>query len=188
MTCLLIAIQHKSLFYNNSTGPRHATVTLPGLLKTRKTKLVDANGRNAEGSTFTGFNATSFKLDLGESKTSAYDSIASYKPDPVTKASEVTTDSSVDNVLVPSEMSQVLSLSNSNYRSKPKKETTATENTLEELRSYITEILQEDSVMLGEIKPPLVFSSVRCGVSAYRYWLRQQERLAAQAAATSGNA
>lgn len=42
--------------------------------------------------------------------------------------------------------------------------------------------------MLGEIKPPLVFSSVRSGVSAYRYWLRQQERLAAQAAATSGNA
>ncbi|MHC3968854.1 hypothetical protein ACIPM3_08085, partial [Pseudomonas aeruginosa] len=31
-------------------------------------------------------------------------------------------------------------------------------------------------------------SSVRSGVSAYRYWLRQQERLAAQAAATSGNA
>ncbi len=44
------------------------------------------------------------------------------------------------------------------------------------------------SSMLGEIKPPLVFSSVRSGVSAYRYWLRQQERLAAQAAATSGNA
>ncbi|HHM8579473.1 TPA: SulP family inorganic anion transporter [Pseudomonas aeruginosa] len=48
--------------------------------------------------------------------------------------------------------------------------------------------LLQHSSMLGEIKPPLVFSSVRSGVSAYRYWLRQQERLAAQAAATSGNA
>ncbi|MCS7840198.1 SulP family inorganic anion transporter [Pseudomonas aeruginosa] len=48
--------------------------------------------------------------------------------------------------------------------------------------------LLQRSGMLGEIKPPLVFSSVRSGVSAYRYWLRQQERLAAQAAATSGNA
>ncbi|HBO3684687.1 TPA: SulP family inorganic anion transporter [Pseudomonas aeruginosa] len=48
------------------------------------------------------------------------------------------------------------------------------------------DLLQRSS-MLGEIKPPLVFSSVRSGVSAYRYWLRQQERLAAQAAATSGN-
>ncbi|HCF1769565.1 SulP family inorganic anion transporter [Pseudomonas aeruginosa] len=48
--------------------------------------------------------------------------------------------------------------------------------------------LLQRSNMLGEIKPPLVFSSVRSGVSAYRYWLRQQERLAAQAAATSGNA
>lgn len=49
------------------------------------------------------------------------------------------------------------------------------------------DLLQRSS-MLGEIKPPLVFSSVRSGASAYRYWLRQQERLAAQAAATSGNA
>ncbi|HEQ0197264.1 MULTISPECIES: SulP family inorganic anion transporter [Pseudomonas] len=49
------------------------------------------------------------------------------------------------------------------------------------------DLLQRSS-MLGEIKPPLVFSSVRSGVSAYRYWLRQQKRLAAQAAATSGNA
>ncbi|MGL3670131.1 SulP family inorganic anion transporter [Pseudomonas aeruginosa] len=49
------------------------------------------------------------------------------------------------------------------------------------------DLLQRSS-MLGEIKPPLVFSSVRSGVSAYRYWLRQQERLAAQTAATSGNA
>ncbi|MCV0108959.1 SulP family inorganic anion transporter [Pseudomonas aeruginosa] len=49
------------------------------------------------------------------------------------------------------------------------------------------DLLQRSS-MLGEIKPPLVFSSVRSGVSAYRYWLRQQEKLAAQAAATSGNA
>ncbi|MEV1965082.1 SulP family inorganic anion transporter [Pseudomonas aeruginosa] len=49
------------------------------------------------------------------------------------------------------------------------------------------DLLQRSS-MLGEIKPPLVFSSVRSGVSAYRYWLRQQQRLAAQAAATSGNA
>ncbi|HCE7280547.1 TPA: SulP family inorganic anion transporter [Pseudomonas aeruginosa] len=49
------------------------------------------------------------------------------------------------------------------------------------------DLLQRSS-MLGEIKPPPVFSSVRSGVSAYRYWLRQQERLAAQAAATSGNA
>ncbi|MDF5823498.1 SulP family inorganic anion transporter [Pseudomonas aeruginosa] len=49
------------------------------------------------------------------------------------------------------------------------------------------DLLQRSS-MLGEIKPPLVFSSVRSGVSAYRYRLRQQERLAAQAAATSGNA
>ncbi|HEH8528742.1 TPA: SulP family inorganic anion transporter [Pseudomonas aeruginosa] len=49
------------------------------------------------------------------------------------------------------------------------------------------DLLQRSS-MLGEIKPPLVFSSVRSGVSAYRYWLRQQERLAAQVAATSGNA
>ncbi|HBO4674303.1 SulP family inorganic anion transporter [Pseudomonas aeruginosa] len=49
------------------------------------------------------------------------------------------------------------------------------------------DLLQRSS-MLGEIKPPLVFSSVRSGVSAYRYWLRQQERHAAQAAATSGNA
>lgn len=49
------------------------------------------------------------------------------------------------------------------------------------------DLLQRSS-MLGEIKPPLVFSSVRSGVSAYRYWLRQQERLAAQAAATSGKA
>lgn len=49
------------------------------------------------------------------------------------------------------------------------------------------DLLQRSS-MLGEIKPPLVFSSVRSGVSAYRYWLRQQERLTAQAAATSGNA
>ncbi|WP_129415053.1 SulP family inorganic anion transporter [Pseudomonas aeruginosa] len=49
------------------------------------------------------------------------------------------------------------------------------------------DLLQRSS-MLGEIKPPLVFSPVRSGVSAYRYWLRQQERLAAQAAATSGNA
>ncbi|EKN0250551.1 SulP family inorganic anion transporter [Pseudomonas aeruginosa] len=49
------------------------------------------------------------------------------------------------------------------------------------------DLLQRSS-MLGEIKPPLVFSSVRSGVGAYRYWLRQQERLAAQAAATSGNA
>lgn len=49
------------------------------------------------------------------------------------------------------------------------------------------DLLQRSS-MLGEIKPPLVFSSVRSGVSAYRYWLRQRERLAAQAAATSGNA
>ncbi|HCF1305375.1 TPA: SulP family inorganic anion transporter [Pseudomonas aeruginosa] len=49
------------------------------------------------------------------------------------------------------------------------------------------DLLQRSS-MLGEIKPPLVFSSVRSGVSAYRYWLCQQERLAAQAAATSGNA
>ncbi|HIE2479911.1 TPA: SulP family inorganic anion transporter [Pseudomonas aeruginosa] len=49
------------------------------------------------------------------------------------------------------------------------------------------DLLQRSS-MLGEIKPPLVFSSVRSGVSAYRYWLRQQERLAAQAATTSGNA
>ncbi|MBA4911529.1 SulP family inorganic anion transporter [Pseudomonas aeruginosa] len=49
------------------------------------------------------------------------------------------------------------------------------------------DLLQRSS-MLGEIKPPLVFSSVRSGVRAYRYWLRQQERLAAQAAATSGNA
>ncbi|HGP3270308.1 TPA: SulP family inorganic anion transporter [Pseudomonas aeruginosa] len=49
------------------------------------------------------------------------------------------------------------------------------------------DLLQRSST-LGEIKPPLVFSSVRSGVSAYRYWLRQQERLAAQAAATSGNA
>ncbi|MBG6503103.1 SulP family inorganic anion transporter [Pseudomonas aeruginosa] len=49
------------------------------------------------------------------------------------------------------------------------------------------DLLQRSS-MRGEIKPPLVFSSVRSGVSAYRYWLRQQERLAAQAAATSGNA
>ncbi|HCK4465751.1 TPA: SulP family inorganic anion transporter [Pseudomonas aeruginosa] len=49
------------------------------------------------------------------------------------------------------------------------------------------DLLQRSS-MLGEIKPPLVFSSVRSGVSAYHYWLRQQERLAAQAAATSGNA
>ncbi|EQC0119407.1 SulP family inorganic anion transporter [Pseudomonas aeruginosa] len=49
------------------------------------------------------------------------------------------------------------------------------------------DLLQRSS-MLSEIKPPLVFSSVRSGVSAYRYWLRQQERLAAQAAATSGNA
>ncbi|MFO1802504.1 SulP family inorganic anion transporter [Pseudomonas aeruginosa] len=49
------------------------------------------------------------------------------------------------------------------------------------------DLLQRSS-MLGEIKPPLVFSSVRSGVSAYRYWLRQQERLATQAAATSGNA
>ncbi|HBP0913308.1 TPA: SulP family inorganic anion transporter [Pseudomonas aeruginosa] len=49
------------------------------------------------------------------------------------------------------------------------------------------DLLQRSS-MLGEIKPPLVFSSVRSGVSAYRYWLRQQERLAAHAAATSGNA
>lgn len=49
------------------------------------------------------------------------------------------------------------------------------------------DLLQRSS-MLGEIKPPLVFSSVRSGGSAYRYWLRQQERLAAQAAATSGNA
>lgn len=38
------------------------------------------------------------------------------------------------------------------------------------------DLLQRSS-MLGEIKPPLVFSSVRSGVSAYRYWLRQQERL-----------
>ncbi|HBP5062181.1 TPA: SulP family inorganic anion transporter [Pseudomonas aeruginosa] len=51
-----------------------------------------------------------------------------------------------------------------------------------------TQDLLQRSSMLGEIKPPLVFSSVRSGVSAYRYWLRQQERLAAQAAATSGNA
>ncbi len=36
------------------------------------------------------------------------------------------------------------------------------------------DLLQRSS-MLGEIKPPLVFSSVRSGVSAYRYWLRQQE-------------
>ncbi|ENN3365709.1 SulP family inorganic anion transporter [Pseudomonas aeruginosa] len=49
------------------------------------------------------------------------------------------------------------------------------------------DLLQRSS-MLGEIKPPLVFSSVRSGISAYRYWLSQQERLAAQAAATSGNA
>ena len=49
------------------------------------------------------------------------------------------------------------------------------------------DLLQRSS-MLGEIKPPLVFSSVRSGVSAYRYGLRQQVRLAAQAAATSGNA
>lgn len=36
------------------------------------------------------------------------------------------------------------------------------------------DLLQRSS-MLGEIKPPLVFSSVRSGVSAYRYWLRQRE-------------
>ncbi len=36
------------------------------------------------------------------------------------------------------------------------------------------DLLQRSS-MLGEIKPPLAFSSVRSGVSAYRYWLRQQE-------------
>lgn len=36
------------------------------------------------------------------------------------------------------------------------------------------DLLQRSS-MLGEIKPPLVFSSVRSGVSAYRYWLRQQK-------------
>ncbi len=36
------------------------------------------------------------------------------------------------------------------------------------------DLLQRSS-MLGEIKPPLVFSSVRSGVSAYRYWLRQRK-------------
>jgi glutamate---cysteine ligase / carboxylate-amine ligase len=34
-----------------------------------------------------------------------------------------------------------------------------------ELRSYITEILQEDSVMLGEIKPELHQSMVEIGTS-----------------------
>ncbi len=110
---------------------------MPGILKTRRTKLVDGSSQNNEGSTFTGFNATTFKLDLGESKTSAYDSVSSYKPDPFAKASELTSESTVENALVHSD---VLSqgLSSSNFRSKPKKEPTAAENTLEELRSYIT--------------------------------------------------
>lgn len=47
------------------------------------------------------------------------------------------------------------------------------------------DLLQRSS-MLGEIKPPLVFSSVRSGVSAYRYWLRQQAQLAAATAPPHG--
>ncbi|MCY1407237.1 hypothetical protein D9M71_225290 [compost metagenome] len=35
------------------------------------------------------------------------------------------------------------------------------------------ELLQR-SKMLGEVKPPLVFSSVRSGVNAFRHWKRQQ--------------
>ncbi|MDF5995981.1 SulP family inorganic anion transporter [Pseudomonas aeruginosa] len=49
------------------------------------------------------------------------------------------------------------------------------------------DLLQRSS-MLGEIKPPLVFSSVRSGVSAYSLLAAPAGRLAAQAAATSGNA
>ncbi|MBH9397535.1 SulP family inorganic anion transporter [Pseudomonas aeruginosa] len=47
------------------------------------------------------------------------------------------------------------------------------------------DLLQRSS-MLGEIKPPLVFSSVRSGVSAYRYWLRQQAKLAGATAQPQG--
>jgi hypothetical protein len=109
------------------------------LLKTRKTKIVDAStAKSAEGSTFTGFNATSFKLDLGESKVSAYDSINTYKPETAGKSgegSQVETSNFADNALVHSDL---LSQSAGTMRTKTKGPPTASENTLEELRNYIT--------------------------------------------------
>ncbi|MBO3274500.1 SulP family inorganic anion transporter [Pseudomonas schmalbachii] len=45
--------------------------------------------------------------------------------------------------------------------------------------------LLQRSKMLGEPKPPLVFSSVRSGISAFQHWKRRQEAEAVQAAETS---
>lgn len=113
-------------------------MTLPGLLKTRKTKLVDiSTARVNEGSTFTGFNGTSFKLDLGESKTSAYDSIATYKTEAHGRSTGagVGADSTIDNALIHSDL---VSTSITTIKSKTKGQATANENTLDELRNYIT--------------------------------------------------
>jgi hypothetical protein len=119
-------------------------VTLPGLLKTRKTKILEGSSsaaKSAEGSTFAGFNATAFKLDLGGSKVSAYDSIATYKPEVAVRQAESMLESAsgIDqsNALVHSQ-ADMLSTSAGTIRSKPKGPPTASENTLEELRNYIT--------------------------------------------------
>lgn len=96
-----------------------------------------STARTNEGSTFTGFNATSFKLDLGESKASAYDSIATYKTEAHgrTISGAEGTDSVVDNALTHSDL---VSASVTTSKSKTKAQATANENTLEELRNYIT--------------------------------------------------
>ena len=90
-----------------------------------------------EGSnTFTGFNATNFKLDLGESKVSAYDSISTYKPETASKPLDSLMESYPENALVHS--SDMISTTGT-MRSKPKGGApTTSENTLEELRNYIT--------------------------------------------------
>ncbi|KAJ1427719.1 hypothetical protein B484DRAFT_419614 [Ochromonadaceae sp. CCMP2298] len=128
-----ITERHKSLFYNNSTGP--STVALPGLLRTRKTKLSEAPaGRSAPAETFTGFNATAFKLDLGDSLSTAYESIAQFKTEAGQNFSSAP--QQLTNNLAP--VSEGNNSATMSTRSNASTTKVKNDSTLEELRNYIT--------------------------------------------------
>jgi hypothetical protein len=116
------------LFYNNSTGPNKEAVALPGLLRTRKTKLAEVPaGRTAPPETFTGFNATAFKLDLGDSLVT-YDSIAQFK----TEAGQNFSTNPTQGPNIPPDVPAMSSRSNASAAK------LKNDSTLEELRNYIT--------------------------------------------------
>mmetsp|Transcript_17270 Transcript_17270/g.28993 ORF Transcript_17270/g.28993 Transcript_17270/m.28993 type:complete len:899 (+) Transcript_17270:37-2733(+) len=128
--------QHKSLFYNNSKGPKKGSIALPGLLKTRPSKISEVPAPTTS-QVFTGFSANNVKLDMVDSITT-FDSVAAFQSETAARKSNAAGQSipgigQISEVTNGAPQSVLSTRSNNNSSTKVKND-----STLDELRNYIT--------------------------------------------------